>query len=390
MKKKLLTLGVSLAIIAGGFVVARAIVTLEPEANRSTGKAAPTPVRITELQQKATTVRIAATGTVEPAAAINVVPEVTGRVGWRSPKLLPGGRFAKGETLARLDGREYAFAVDQEEARVRSAALELELERGRGEVAEREWKLLRGDAEGEASPLASRKSQLEAAQISLEAAKSGLGRAQLNLERTYLRAPFNVTVVSEDLNVGQRVGPTGSVARLVGTDEFWVRAGVRVEDLASIAIPGTNAETGSIATVRQRLSDGAVIEREGRVIRLVEELDPQTRRAQLLVSVKKPLEGGESGLPLLPGAYVEVEIAGREVGGVAEVPAVSVYNGDTIWVVRDSKLERRDVQVRFANGDSVFISGELEEGLQLVTSPLSNPIDGMPVAPSSTATAARE
>lgn len=390
MKSKLATFGVSLAILVGGFIVARGIVALKPEANKSTGKAAPAPVQTRDLQRKSAQVRVTANGTVEPAEAIDLVPEVTGRVVWRSPKLLPGGRFTKGEILARLDGREYALAVEQEKARVRSAELELELEEGRGEVAAREWQLLRGKDKGEASPLALRSSQLDAARISVEAAKSGLGRAQLSLERTTLRAPFNATVVSENLHLGQRVGPTGAVARLLGTDEFRVRVGVRVEDLASIAVPGLNADEGSAATVTQRLSDGSTIVREGRVIRLVEELDAQTRRAQVLVAVAKPLAIEEGQLPLLAGAYVEVQITGREVGGVAEVPAASVYGGNTIWVVNDSKLERRQVQIRFVDGETVFISGELEDGLELVTSPLSNPIDGMPVVASGRATAARE
>ncbi|MEL6548189.1 MAG: efflux RND transporter periplasmic adaptor subunit, partial [Myxococcota bacterium] len=335
--------------------------------------------------------RVQASGTVEPAQSVNVVPEVSGRITWRSKTLVPGGRIKKGETFARMDGREYALAVAQEKGRVRSAQLELELEKGRGEVAAREWELLRGKkGDQKASPLALRTSQLEAAQINLESAKSGLARAQLNLERTSLRAPFNATVVSEDLDIGQRVGPNAAVARLVGTDEGWVRVGVRVEDLASIDIPGLNGDSGSPVKVTQRLSNGKTIEREGKVLRLVEELDPQTRRAQLLVSVPTPLAVGDGGLPLLPGAYVEVEIEGRGLDGVARVPSAAVYGGDTIWIVENSKLVRKNVEVRFSDNDFAFITGDIEAGVQVVTSPLSGPIDGMPVSATPTATAARE
>ncbi|MEO1171304.1 MAG: efflux RND transporter periplasmic adaptor subunit, partial [Myxococcota bacterium] len=316
------TVLICVVIIAVAVGMASGIVALKPAVKKGTGEAPPTPVTVTELSRQPTAVIVRATGTVEPAQAIDVVPEVAGRVVSRSPKLLPGGRFNKGELLARIDSRQYALAVAQEKARVRSSALELELEKGRVEVAAREWELLKGkkpDTEG--SPLALRQSQLEAAKVNLEAAESGLARARLDLERATLRAPFNATVVSEDLDIGQRVGTNAPVARLVGTDVFWVRVGVRVQDLGAIAFPDAKGGGASAVRVVQTLSDGTTIERAGSVLRLIEELDPQTRRAQVLVEVPKPLHAEGDGLPLLPGAYVDVAITGREMPGIAQVPS---------------------------------------------------------------------
>lgn len=389
-KKRLQKIVLPVAILGVGLGVGRGLMALAPEAERRPSEPPPRVVEVMPLEPTTTAVRIHGTGTVEAAQVVDVVPEVSGRIVWRAEKLMPGGRFVAGEALARVEKREYALAVDEERARVRSAELELELEKGRGEVAAREWQLLKGDDAGTNNALALRTSQLETAQVSLEAARSGLARAQLNLERTVLRAPFNATVVTESIDVGQRVGPNGSVAKLLGTDAFWVRVGVRVEDLRSIDVPGFNGERASLVTVTQRLTDGSALRRQGRVLRLVENLDAQTRRAQLLVSIPEPLRPGDDGLPLLPGAYVEVEIEGRTIEGVASVPAAAVYEGRTVWVVENGLLQRRAVDVKFSSGDQAFIIGDFSGGLPVVTTRLSTPVTGMPVVAETQVTASKE
>ena len=228
-----------------------------------------------------------------------------------------------------------------------------------------------------ANPLALRTSQRETAEVNLQGATSGLERAELNLRRTRLRAPFNATVVTESLDVGQRVGPGAPVARLVGTDEFWVRVGIRVEALRDIEVPGVNAERGSEVKVVQRLADGTSLQRKGRVLRLVDQLDASTRRAQLLIGVLDPLSAHE-GLPLLVGAYVEVAIDGHRVDGIVPLPQEAIHDGHAVWVVRDGRLERRGIRVRFAEAASVYVDG-LGAGDSVVVTPLSTPVEGMTV-----------
>lgn len=377
--KKSTQAAVGLALIVAAFCAVGLIVALRPPAEPEDVPAVMVPVTTTEIQLDSVPAKIPADGTVEPAVAVDMVPEVNGKVVWRSKKLVPGGHFAKNEVIARIDSRQYALAVTEERSRVRSAELELELEGGRGEIAAHEWQILKGDDPTKAPPLALRRSQFDAARVGVEAAKSALERAELELERSVMRAPFNATVVSENLALGQYVSPSERVARLVGTDEFWVRAGVRVKDLGNVQIPAVNGETGSLANVTQRLSDGSFIRRQGRVFELIEELNPGTRQAQLLISIPEPLVAGENGLPLLPGAYVEVEITGRDLKEIAAVPSSSIYDRSVIWVVENGRLARKTIKIHFSEGTTSYISGELASGMQLVTSPLSRPITGAEV-----------
>ncbi|MEZ4369144.1 MAG: HlyD family efflux transporter periplasmic adaptor subunit, partial [Kofleriaceae bacterium] len=214
------------------------------------------------------------------------------------------------------------------------------------------------------------------------AAESGLERAQLAVGKTSLSLPWNALVQQRAVDVGQLVTPGTPLATLVGTDEFWVQVSVPVDRLRWIDIPGVGGATvGSTATVRQ-LTAGAPIVRTGRVVRLMGDLDPAGRMARLLVTVEDPLglaaaSGSAEALPLLIGAYVEVEIVGDELADVIEVPRVALHDGDTVYVDAGGSLAVRTVEVAWRRRDSVLVSSGLAAGERVVVSPLSGATPGM-------------
>jgi RND family efflux transporter MFP subunit len=259
----------------------------------------------------------------------------------------------------------------------------LELERSRGAVAEREWALVGEGRSAEEAPLALRRPQLSSAQAALASAEATLATAKLNLERTSLRAPFDAIVLSEGVDVGQVVGAATQVATLVGTARMRVEVRVPVEALAVLEIPGMGAQQGSRATVTQRLTTGAAgdqqITRAGHLVGLGGQIDAATRSATVLVGIEDPLGDG-SGLPLLPGAYVEVDLQGRPVEGAIGVPRLGIREGTVAWVVgAEDRLERRDVTVGWRAEDQVFVTSGLAVGDRVVTSPMSLPVPGMAV-----------
>jgi RND family efflux transporter MFP subunit len=320
---------------------------------------------------------IVATGVVEPSRRVTLIPQVGGRIVSQSAQVVPGGRFDKGATLARIDGRDYQIALRQAESQVRQAELEVQLEAGRRAVAEREWTLLGDGRPRSEASLVLREPHGEVAQVNLEAAQASRDRSSLDLERTVLRAPFNAMVVSEALEIGQVVSPGQSVATLIGTDTFWVAASVAVDRLAWIHIPTLSGGVGSTVTLAQDLGAGQTYTRTGRVVGLGGELDPATRTATVLVAIDDPLLGP---LPLLPGAYVEVHIEGRAVEQTVRVPRGAVYDGDMVWVIDEAQqLDQRTVTVVFGDGDAVVVTEGLGAGDRVVTSPMAGPLVGQPV-----------
>lgn len=379
MNKIAMNVALPIAIVVGAVLFAGGLVAMRSEAEQVSPESVAPRVEVVELKSQDAVARVEATGVVQPAQQIVLTPQVGGRIVWQSDAVQPGSRVSKGTVLARIDPTEYELLVEQARSSVRNAEVELELEKGRQDAAAREWALLGEGRSPDEAPLALRKPQLQASEQALRAARASLQQAELNLQRTFLVAPFNAVILEETIDVGQVVGQQTAAATLVGTDEVWVRVSVPVDQLPVVEIP-TDDAPGSPARVEQRLGAGTSVVRDGSVVRLLGQLDPQTRTAQLLVAIPDPMESDEGGLPLLPGAYVDVSIAGRVLAGVFRVPRVAIDGADKVWVVeREGILTSRTVTIGWREADDVIVTDGLSEGARLVVSPLALPIEKMAV-----------
>lgn len=326
------------------------------------------------------TAHVVGTGVVEAERKVALAAEVSGRLTKVSDALVVGGRVSSGDFLAKIDAKAYALSVRERHSQVEQARAELELERGRGKVAAHEWKVLAKDSPNQKrSALALREPQLKAAEVGVESAKAALDRAKYDQSRTTLRAPFNATIIDESAERGGFVSPGAAIATLVGTDAFRVRVSLPIEDLALIAIPNGKQSEGSKAKVIQDLG-GRRIVREGVVTRLVGELDADSRTAQVLVEVKDPLDPPPGELPLLPGAFVSVELDGQRTQDVVGVPLEATFEGNRVWVIaEDGTVEARTLNVVWTAEGMLFATTGVADGDRLMVTDLPVVVDGMTV-----------
>ena len=339
-------------------------------------------VETMKVERATQTVEVEAKGAVTAAKRLVAHPQVTGQVTWINEGLVPGGLIAAGEPLFRVSSRDYKLAVDQRQTAVDQAQAQLRIEHGQQRVAKKEWELFRDQVGADQDPsLALRQPQMKVAEVNVEAAKSMLERAKLDLSRTTVRAPFNLMVDSENLEVGQVVGPTSAAATVVGTDQFWVQVAVPMDRLDFIRVPGINAQEGSEVAIVQTIGKQRV-QRKGRVARLLGELDPVGRMARVLVEIEDPLnlataDGTPRGLPLLLGAYVTVEFGGATEMSVVEIPRIAVREGNQVWVYADGKLDIREVTIAWNRDQTTLVDKGLDTGDEIVTSRIPTPLPGM-------------
>lgn len=188
-------------------------------------------------------------------------------------------------------------------------------------------------------------------------------------------------VLNENVDVGQLVGPATQTATLVGTDAFWVRVSVPLASLANLQLP--DGETpGPVVRVSQQVG-GRRVERAGRVLRLLPDLDSVGAMARLLVAIEDPLaltEANRGSLPILLGSYVDVEIDAAPLESAVEVPRVAFREGNRVFVMTgEDTLSVRAVEVAWSRDESVLVTTGLEHGERIVTSRVPTPVDGMPL-----------
>ena len=334
---------------------------------------APLIVEVAEVQPKVMTAVIRSTGVVQPSKQVNIIPQVGGRIVSIAEGFATGSRFEKGTILASIESEDYKYNVIAEQSRLEQAQLNLALELERQEAAKREWKVLGHN--DDPSALAMRDPQVRVAKANVLAAEANLDRAELNLYRTQLKAPFNGMIQSENIDIGQVVGIGSPVISYIGTDQFWVRVSVPASRMGDVLIPDVNSDIGSQATVIYSPAEGVRIEKEGFVYRLESELDRQTRTAYLLVAIDNPLEG--AGIPLLPGAYVDVILQGRTQQNAVSIPESALRNGDHVLVADEqNQLARKDVQLGWLDGDQAVLLGGLLPGDRVITTVIGFPIYG--------------
>jgi RND family efflux transporter MFP subunit len=373
-----------LIIISAGILGAWWLIANRPRAQREQVEPIPPLAQVVVARQTTERITIAAMGTVVPAKRVVLQPEVSGRIVAQNPQLLPGGLFKKGDVILQIDPRDYETAVKQQEAAVEQARLEVQLEKGRQVIAEREWKLLEEDIllDQASQDLALRRPQQKNASVSLEAAESALEQARLQLERTTVYAPFNAVVQEEFVDEGQLVSPQTQLATLIGTDRFWVQVSIPVDRLRWLRFSGTEASGESRVRVIQEVTGEVSIGRSGRLVRLVGDLDPVGRMARVLVEIDDPLglnaKKNPAGIPLMLGAYVRVEIEAGNAEEVFLLPRTAIREGDQVWIAgEEDRLSVRPVEVLWRSKDTVLIRNGLREGDRVVTNSIPLAIPNM-------------
>jgi len=357
-----------------------AIRLTEPEAQRtSASKRTAMLVDVTRGERGTFQPEILVMGTVRPEKEIILSPRVGGEIISVSPSFTPGGFVDEGEVLLQIDPSDYEVVLLQRESELLQASADLELELGRQDLAEKDYKELEGTISSEYKSLVLRKPQLNTARSRVEAAEAAVRRAQLDLERTRIRAPFAAHIINREANEGSQVSPGENLGKLVGVEHYWIEAAVPVSDLQWIDFSEEQGSAGSGVRIRNRAAWSEDSFREGEVHKLIGELENQTRLARVLLTVSDPLshEPESAGLPpLMIGSFVEARIAGIRIQDVVRIDRDYVRKDDTIWIDKNDVLEIRELDIVFRDDEFAYVRSGLDAEDQVITTNLTTVFDG--------------
>ena len=338
-------------------------------------------VQVASLQPSSRHVVVSAMGTVIPAREMVLESRVSGEIVSLHPEFTEGSIIQKGIKILQIDPEDYRLILAQKQRDVTNAEYSLKLELGHQTVAKREWELLKGDAPAEKleKELALREPHLDKARADLAAAQAHLKKALLDLERTHIFAPFNALVRSKSVDLGSQAAPQKSLAQLVGTDAYWVQVSVPIDRLKWIQIPRQTNGTGSNAQIIY--DQGKML--SGTVIRLMGDLSTEGRMARILVEVADPIglsTADENRTPLLIGEYVRVDIQGRKLENIFQIPRTALRDDSTVWIAgKTQTLEIRKVHPVWRDAEVVLLQNGLKPGELLIISDLAAPMEGMAV-----------
>lgn len=341
--------------------------------------------RLVEVQiaeQKAHTVTVTAWGQITPSRSLILTPRVSGRITAMASSFEAGSVLNAGASLLQLDPRDYELAVTRARSTLTQAQAELALEQGQQAVAQREYELLGEDVSDAERGLILRRPQLDTAQASVASAEADLEDARLDLQRTDIKAPFEALVLSRDVAEGAEVSTSTTLAELVGVKTWWVELSVPVNALKWLQFPEED-RPGSSVTLRYESVWPSDVTRQGRIVRLLGQLEEGGRMAQVLVAVDDPLArlpGSEDQPRLLLGAYIRGEVQGRAIEDAVALRPEWVHSDNTVWLMDDNgELVMRKVSIVYRDAERVLVTGGVEDGDRIVTSQISVVTEGMPL-----------
>ncbi|MEQ8421595.1 MAG: efflux RND transporter periplasmic adaptor subunit [Arenibacter algicola] len=381
-------LWICLAILIAGIAITTLIFSTEPEA-KTEGASIETAMLVDVITIKVGSYEptISATGTVQPVEDITLSPLVSGQIINRDPAFTPGGFVKKNQPLLQIDPSDYRNTLELRKSELLQSKTTLDTEMGRQQIAEQDLMLITNDSLFKDNPLSAderqlilRQPQLNAVKATIVGAKASVDQAQLNLERTTIRAPFDAHILSQNVTAGSQVGPGDDLGRLVGTEYYWVTATVPVSKLQWLHFPENDKDRGSEVLIKNSTAWPEEQYREGYLDKEIGALDGQTRLARVLVKVADPLAKNTDleGKPkLMIGTFVEVDIQANKLDNVVRLSRDYIRSNETVWVMKEGKLEIREVDIVLTDNDYAYIRKGLEEGEQIVITDLSTVSNGI-------------
>ena len=342
-------------------------------------------------------VAVVANGYVVARTKAAVSAKIPGRLAMLN--VSEGSRVEKGAIIARLDNADYAAAVGQAEAGLASAKATLIESQSDRDQMQRDYVRVRDihtqnpnlvspqDVENADSRARQAEARFAAQSARVDAAAAAMRVAQANLENTYIRAPFSGTVLRKEAEVGEVVAPSvgGGLTR---------GAVVTMADLATLEVE-VDVNEAYIARIQggqqARITLDAYPDTSFRGT--VRQVVPTADRQRATVQVKVTIVDRDPRILTEMGAKVEFLTPARLTAPGAQqaverprimVPADAVRsdNGrDIVWIVRDGRLQKRDVDAGPVSANFREIRSGLSGGEQLLVGGVENPRDGQRVRP---------
>lgn len=377
-KQRLAALGIILIILAIAVGVAVTLMKTKPIAKKKRPPKMQALVDTVTLSPTSTRVTVEASGRMVPSRQITLQARVAGTVMSLHPQLIPGGILHQGDMVLQLDDTDYRLDLKRKQNLLQQAIADLRIEEGSQTIARQEWELIKRrskDLDTSSVDLALRKPQLEKVEANVASAKTDVERVEVDLTRTVIKAPFNAVVMAKNIDLGSQVSSQSQIATLVGIDTFWAEVTVPADRLSWFTLP-SKKNPGSPAQVFAN-NDAA---RSGQIIKLLPDVEQQGLMARLLIAVDDPMTANAKKLPLLLGSFVRVEIEGKMLENVFEVPRAALKDDKAVLLVTAEKtLHIQPVSVVWKNSDHVYIDAGLTTGDRIIVSQVAAPLEGMPL-----------
>ena len=313
---------------------------------------------------------------VKPHYELTLVSGVSGMVESINEKFESGQVVKKGEILLTLENSDYLEVLASAEETLASAQVDLYEMQREALQANAEWKNsgMRGKPD---SPLVLREPQLKAAKASVAAAEKAVASAQKNVDLTTVKAPFDAIIVERNVSLGGYIQGSSELATLYSTDYFEASLPLSKKDLNKL--PSTIDQQTTLSAVLTDVDSNQSW--TGVAKRLEQYINESNRQQSLIIAIDNPLLNAKG---LVPGTFVEINIQGKEIDNLWQLPSSSLSQRGEVWYLENNTLANFSADIIGSDETYIYVvppSALFEKNTQVLLHPLSSYLKGMQVQP---------
>ena len=351
MKRKILNIAITLSILAAAILASAFMIKNKPEPPRDMDKhevlyVKTAPATTSEIYPEASY-----RGRVTSLENVVLSAEVSGKILLGDVPLKEGQSFRKGDVLVHIYNENMKAALQS----MRSSYLQLmssalpDLKIDYPDQYEK-WSDFFNNIDINAMMpdlpnIESEKERVFVASKNILTQYYSIIQQEVNFTKYTLYAPFNGTYKTVNSEVGSVASMNMQIATLIRTDEMEVIVPVLPEELEWIN-KGMNVELNR--------NNGSTI--KGCVSRVAGFIDPGSQSVNVYVSVRN-----NRSSQLLEGEYVEAQFTSKGFVAGMLIPREALLNENSIYVLEDGKIEKRQVNVVERLEDFYIIEGFNED-----------------------------
>jgi RND family efflux transporter MFP subunit len=430
MRRNITVVRIALILLIGCVIAAILILTSPKQKQQPHLELGPL-VNVIVAQDTSTTITVEAFGTAYAKTEVTETAEVSGRITHMSLKLKEGMFFKKGDLLMEIDPRSHELAVQRIKARIQQQEadlLRIEQDKKNNEhdlklaseelkLATKEWeryknlkatkvaseaavesveiKYLQSKTRKQAieNALAVLVHQKAAAEAQSSMARVELKEAELSLSKTRIFAPFDGRTAEKLVEERQFVTLGTPLVQIYDTSSVEVTVQLPLDDVRLLdlilplkaqkdALYSSDIPARNLALAVAHLEgEGSIFSWKGFVSRVGGVVDKQTRTVAIIAEFPEPWASEENKRkpPLIPGTFVRVEIFGKELDHVCELPRSAIRPDNTVYIADNGLLRIRQVQILQTVENKAYVSTGIKPGDLIITSPLSAVTEGMKI-----------
>ena len=329
------------------------------------------PLKIQAVEVKLADIKseISAFGNVVSAQPINLNSEVSGNLLESDIPFKPAQSFAKGDLIVKIDDRRAKLRLNSAISEFLSALAgtlpEIKTDfPDEYSVWQNYFNNCNFDSKLPQLPKVNKqKIKLYLSRNNVYKLYFNIRNLEIDLEKHYFYAPFNGFIVKTDLTIGSNARVGSVLGTILSMDELEVE----------IPIPAMDAQwidyDQSVNFHSVELNENW----QGKIVRIGRAIDQRTQTLPVYAAISK-----NKSVSIPEGLFLESNIPGLVIENAIRVSLKAVYDDRYVYIIKEGRLEERNITIARKEINSVIITEGLVDGDILVTEVLKGVAKGMP------------